>query len=1097
MITRFKIHPAFLLFLFSLTSSLLPAQFGPFISRGIGGGGAIYAPSFNPLNSQEIYINCDMNELFRTSNAGNSWDILDFRQFIPVVESPVQFTSNTNRRYALRKKFIQNFTDIFSTTDGGQSWFTRPNPAGVQGYFMLYANPQNDSVFFVNSANKIYMSRNRGLSYDSIYTSAISGDCHLAGAFFDGPNYFVCTNMGLLTSTNSGTSFQPLFSTGIPTGTEEIFSFSGGKTGSGIRFLCATLNAGLVNPGARPSLGTSNGFKTIYGNTYGQLSWTSLNAGLEFPQYDKISLVSMATNDTANMYAAGTAKIGTATAGTVYKSTNGGLSWKNTFIKSDIVNPLDSTNAVNNNFISPAWFGYTNTDNNTNWWTTAAYTTGFSVDPANSSRMLIMNNSACHLSTDGGSTWKQLYSDPASTNPSGQTIQANDSYLGNGFEDTGSWWLEWISAQQVWGGYNDILAIRSTDGGAQWSYNYSGLKRPTNPSGGTNKDVGQFLMHPGNGKIYAAAGTTPGQGGLYIDPYTDPRIGSVMFSGDSGATWNTLKNFQHCVWWICIDPANTNRMYAAVANTNGAGYPGAIYICDDISQGASSVWDTLAIPPGTAGRPNFIQVLTDGTFLAGYGARDAGGQTFSTTSGVFYSTNNGTSWLPRSVTGMNYSLRSITVDPNYASDSVWWACVHAVNNGSAQAGLWKTTDRGQTWTRPGSNGFNATTVTFDPLHPHTAWMGTEGAGLIYITNTNLTTPVFDTIDEFPFRFPWKVFFNPFDAGELWVTTFGNGLRLLKCALANGGTDSLAHACSADAPQDLSLLIGNHDTGGIWTNLNAAGGFSGSILNPSIPASGTYAFSYKVGTGRCVDSALVSITIDATPAVTFTGLQSVYCSADSADTLIGNPSGGIFSGDNQGNTPSFVPNAAPVGNDTVFYTVISAQGCVVTDTQFTQVFQNPAGAFTFLSNNLTVTFTDQSNAATQWLWYFGDGNNSSQQNPNHSYATGGAYIVCLVAINGSCRDSVCDTVNVIQSARMVQFADSEIELFPNPGRQYLNILCTSCKPSESPVMIDLNGKIVSVPIVQLGQGKRLIHTQSVSSGLYLIRIRDFSKTWMKE
>ena len=128
MITRFKIRPAFLLSLFFLTSSFLPAQFGPFISRGIGGGGAIYAPSFNPLNAQEIYINCDMNELFRTSNAGNSWDILDFRQFIPVVESPVQFTSNINRRYGLRKKFIQNFTEIVSTTDGGQTWFTLPIP---------------------------------------------------------------------------------------------------------------------------------------------------------------------------------------------------------------------------------------------------------------------------------------------------------------------------------------------------------------------------------------------------------------------------------------------------------------------------------------------------------------------------------------------------------------------------------------------------------------------------------------------------------------------------------------------------------------------------------------------------------------------------------------------------------------------------------------------------------------------------------------------------------------------------------------------------------------------------------------------------------
>lgn len=38
--------------------------------------------------------------------------------------------------------------------------------------------------------------------------------------------------------------------------------------------------------------------------------------------------------------------------------------------------------------------------------------------------------------------------------------------------------------------------------------------------------------------------------------------------------------------------------------------------------------------------------------------------------------------------------------------------------------------------------------------------------------------------------------------------------------------------------------------------------------------------------------------------------------------------------------------------------------------------------------------------TQWLWDFGDGNTSTQQNPSHQYATGGTYTVKLTATNAN-------------------------------------------------------------------------------------------------
>ncbi len=51
--------------------------------------------------------------------------------------------------------------------------------------------------------------------------------------------------------------------------------------------------------------------------------------------------------------------------------------------------------------------------------------------------------------------------------------------------------------------------------------------------------------------------------------------------------------------------------------------------------------------------------------------------------------------------------------------------------------------------------------------------------------------------------------------------------------------------------------------------------------------------------------------------------------------------------------------------------------------------------------LMVTFTDQTTGTpTSWLWDFGDGATSTQQNPFHTYTAGGSYTVTLVATVGN-------------------------------------------------------------------------------------------------
>ena len=76
-----------------------------------------------------------------------------------------------------------------------------------------------------------------------------------------------------------------------------------------------------------------------------------------------------------------------------------------------------------------------------------------------------------------------------------------------------------------------------------------------------------------------------------------------------------------------------------------------------------------------------------------------------------------------------------------------------------------------------------------------------------------------------------------------------------------------------------------------------------------------------------------------------------------------------------------------------------------------VVQTVEANFGQTTAGLSVTLSDSSLGANGWAWDFGDGTTSSMQNPTHTYAAAGTYTVCLVAFNGTCNDSICQTVTV--------------------------------------------------------------------------------------
>ena len=74
---------------------------------------------------------------------------------------------------------------------------------------------------------------------------------------------------------------------------------------------------------------------------------------------------------------------------------------------------------------------------------------------------------------------------------------------------------------------------------------------------------------------------------------------------------------------------------------------------------------------------------------------------------------------------------------------------------------------------------------------------------------------------------------------------------------------------------------------------------------------------------------------------------------------------------------------------------------------------PIAAFSFTDDLMgTFDFMDMTtNSPTSWSWDFGDGNTSTDQNPTHTYATGGDYQVCLIVGNVAGMDTTCQTIVV--------------------------------------------------------------------------------------
>jgi gliding motility-associated-like protein len=187
--------------------------------------------------------------------------------------------------------------------------------------------------------------------------------------------------------------------------------------------------------------------------------------------------------------------------------------------------------------------------------------------------------------------------------------------------------------------------------------------------------------------------------------------------------------------------------------------------------------------------------------------------------------------------------------------------------------------------------------------------------------------------------------------------------------------------------------------------------------------GTYTVKLTITTSDgCTDtySLTPAVTVGRKPTADFTANPNPVCAFDNIQFTDMTNEATEWSWNFGDGGTSILQNPTHVFSDTgtLLVTLIAINNGCPDTARHTVSIRPPIARFNFLTdcnNRLTFAFRDLSIGPETWLWNFGDGNTSTQQNPTHVYADYGTYTVSLTVTNGSCSHTTTRTIKVINEA----------------------------------------------------------------------------------
>ena len=238
----------------------------------------------------------------------------------------------------------------------------------------------------------------------------------------------------------------------------------------------------------------------------------------------------------------------------------------------------------------------------------------------------------------------------------------------------------------------------------------------------------------------------------------------------------------------------------------------------------------------------------------------------------------------------------------------------------------------------------------------------------------------------------------------------------------------------DSPPPVIQLVSNNSSSCSFNNgsieINALGGTPPLAIQWSNGQTGNIAQNLLAGTytvtvsdaNSCSTSATYTLTNIPKPQISVVSKVDEHCSqSDGFIQIVVSPSNQYTyqwspsvsnstsaSGLTEGNYKIIVSDA--LCSDTINVQLNNLPGPVAQfETNPSQSAKMPEAFFRFIN---------QSQNETSWMWYFGDGQNSTIENPTHTYQESGTYqVVLIVTDHYGCSDTAYKTLNVIDQLQI--------------------------------------------------------------------------------
>lgn len=193
----------------------------------------------------------------------------------------------------------------------------------------------------------------------------------------------------------------------------------------------------------------------------------------------------------------------------------------------------------------------------------------------------------------------------------------------------------------------------------------------------------------------------------------------------------------------------------------------------------------------------------------------------------------------------------------------------------------------------------------------------------------------------------------------------------------------------------------------------------------------------------------------------------------------------------GSAPQISGSYSELTNGVYLVTLTDNSGCTATaEVEVPFTFPVPLVDFNAVVSGEAVLFDNTSEFGDSYLWDFGDGTTSTEENPVHIYATPGYYTVTLSVTNGCGTRTRTRAINTIMIG-IEDAASTQFSVFPNPTAGVLNI--TTASDISGSIRIEITS-VSGQRVMQMSQngvlanGKITIDASALNQGMYYITIQ---------